>query len=209
MIRYLLIFLWIFSNFTDVSAQSPAEAARKKAAIDELRIEINSLKPGEVPFGTYAELCEKAYQTEDVSLIALCLDKSETSHEMWMRFRQEQSEGLRKRNVLIVLRAKPELWGESANPLGDPISGPLNARTEFCLPVILKYMSEKTLSKYRLEKSVYRQEMADYLEKTPLLSERQVKPLDWRWVSAAIVSVLFLVGWSVRKTRSRQLSIFV
>ena len=209
MLWRILIFLWIVVTSVAADVRMPPEIVQSIADMEVLRAEIENIKSLEMPYGTYASLCERAYQTEDVSLIALCLDKLETSHEMWMRLRQEQSENMRKRNVLILLRAKPEIWGESANSLGDPVSGPLNARSEYCMPILRRYLSEEILGRYSFIRAAHRQQLANLLEKAPLLSENPSKPLDWRWVSAAGMVILLFIVWRLCKARSRKASTLV
>lgn len=211
MLQCFLVFLGIAAAFGKADAQISTEIVKKIADVAALRVEIDSIKPDEVPYGTYTNLCEKIYLSADADLIARCLRQTELSREIWIRLGQEQSRVLQKRNALIVLRAGPGVWFEPDYPdyiLSEATAGARGGRVEYCLEILKHYLPQKVMDRHPLSGSPLavsqqnRRQIADLLEKAPLLSKYPSTPVDRRWVALAVV-VLFLVGWGVKKARSR------
>jgi hypothetical protein len=193
----------------NIFAEVPEENAQRRTLIETLQREVDSLGIEKVPFGTNANLCEKVYQSQDKDLIAQCFNKEASSTEMWFLLLAEKDPALRTRNVLIVLRAKPGSWGEPDDPLGDPGSGLLGARIEFCLPVLKQYLPERTLSKYRLSFPGNRLQIANLLEKALLPPASPMNSPVWWWALPLGIVVIILTGWFVRRFRVRQRSLVI
>jgi len=132
-----------------------------------LRSEIAAIPQKEMLYGTYRDICERVYGSQNTDLISLCWEHPALNREIRFFVLQEQNPEFRARLVLMILKASPKAWMDEADPHADDIgaAGARGLLVDYCNKTLRKIFPPNLLKQYSLRDREARREVSILLEK--------------------------------------------
>jgi hypothetical protein len=141
-LKYLILLLWVTISSENGFGLPILEKLTSQE--DALCAEIHAIK-SDLGFEALSQLGARVYQTGNSTIMAIGLENPELGRFIKMKLMEDPNSEDSGRNVLVLLRACPRIWGERTGQFTDGSNAPRIVLGEYCIHMLKHHLPNSLL----------------------------------------------------------------